>query len=195
MCMWREDQYTFLIISRLVLLRMRDVADESCREYQNTVSCTITFFFENLAFYEVMWKNTVELSRPHMTIWHMRIACWVHKATNTHSEYVILIAFLRQQWLHEGASVLHYVYIACLVTFWNCLWYCSEYFLIPSILLHMIYGHSFFWAQKFKQLKMDRIGIRSQLLTGFIWLSGRIFNRSHPVVYLIFNTMLYSVFT
>ena len=28
-----------------------------------------------------------------MTIWRMRIACWVSKATNTQSEYVILILF------------------------------------------------------------------------------------------------------
>jgi len=33
----------------------------------------------------------------------MRIACCVIKATNTHSEYVIPIAFRRQQWLHERA--------------------------------------------------------------------------------------------
>ena len=36
------------------------------------------------------------------------------KATNTLSEYVILIAFPLQQWLHEHASILHYTYIACL---------------------------------------------------------------------------------
>jgi hypothetical protein len=35
-------------------------------------------------------------------------------ATETHSEYVILIAFPRQQWLRERASMLHYTYIACL---------------------------------------------------------------------------------
>jgi len=39
-----------------------------------------------------------------MTIRRRRIACWVIKATNTHSEYVTLIAFPRQQWLHERAS-------------------------------------------------------------------------------------------
>jgi hypothetical protein len=39
------------------------------------------------------------------TIRRMRIACWITKATDTHSEYVILIAFPRQQWLHERASV------------------------------------------------------------------------------------------
>jgi len=41
-----------------------------------------------------------------MTIWRMRIACWINKATNTCSECVILIAFPRQQWLHERASML-----------------------------------------------------------------------------------------
>ena len=35
----------------------------------------------------------VETERPQMTIWRMRIACWIPKATNTHSECVILIAF------------------------------------------------------------------------------------------------------
>ena len=28
---------------------------------------------------------------------HMRIACWVTKATNTHTEYIILIAFPLQK--------------------------------------------------------------------------------------------------
>jgi len=37
------------------------------------------------------------------------------KATNTHSEYVILIAFSLQQWLHERASMLRYAYTAFLV--------------------------------------------------------------------------------
>jgi hypothetical protein len=31
----------------------------------------------------------------------MRTACWITKATNTQSEYVILIAFQGQQWMHE----------------------------------------------------------------------------------------------
>jgi hypothetical protein len=36
----------------------------------------------------------VERGRPQMTIWRMRIACWIPKATNTYSEFVIFIAFL-----------------------------------------------------------------------------------------------------
>ena len=48
----------------------------------------------------------------------MRFACWITKATDTHThtEYLILIAFPRQQWLRERASVLRYAYNACLVS-------------------------------------------------------------------------------
>jgi hypothetical protein len=44
----------------------------------------------------------------------MRTALWITKATDTPSEYVILIAFPLQQWLRERASLLRYTYIACL---------------------------------------------------------------------------------
>jgi len=50
-----------------------------------------------------------------MTIWGMRIKCWINKATDKHSEYVIFIAFPQQKLLKESSSVLHYTYIACLV--------------------------------------------------------------------------------
>jgi hypothetical protein len=55
-----------------------------------------------------MWENIVEPDTPQMTVWRMRIACWIPKATNTHSEYVILIALPLQQRLHERASMLRY---------------------------------------------------------------------------------------
>jgi hypothetical protein len=57
---------------------------------------TITFVFENSAINLIIWKNIIELGRPHLTIWRMRIACWVPKTTDIHSEYVILTAFLLQ---------------------------------------------------------------------------------------------------
>ena len=46
----------------------------------------------------------------------MRIACWITTATDTHSEYVILIAFPLQPWLRERAPLLLYPHIVCLVT-------------------------------------------------------------------------------
>ena len=49
----------------------------------------------------------------------MRIVCCITQATNTHSEYVyvILTAFLLQQWLYERASMLRlYVHrLSCTV--------------------------------------------------------------------------------
>jgi hypothetical protein len=53
-----------------------------------------------------MWKNTVEPGMAQTTIWRMRIACWITKGTNTHSDDVIFIPFLPQQWLQERASLL-----------------------------------------------------------------------------------------
>jgi hypothetical protein len=49
---------------------------------------SITFFFENLAVYEIMQKNAVEPGRPQVTIWPMRFSCWIPKATNTHTQVV-----------------------------------------------------------------------------------------------------------
>jgi hypothetical protein len=57
----------------------------------------------------------LEPDKAQITIWHMRLVCWITKATNTHSEYVICIAFSLQQWSHERASLLRYTCIACLV--------------------------------------------------------------------------------
>jgi len=45
----------------------------------------------------------VELGRPQMTMWCMPFACCLTKATNTHPEYVILIAVPLQQWLNGRA--------------------------------------------------------------------------------------------
>jgi len=47
--------------------------------------CSVTFFSESHAVYDKMWKNMVERGRPHGTIWRMRIACWIPKATDTHT--------------------------------------------------------------------------------------------------------------
>jgi len=41
-------------------------------------------YLENRAVYEIMLNNTAELGRPQVTIWSMRIACWLLKAKHTH---------------------------------------------------------------------------------------------------------------
>jgi len=66
-----------------------------------------------------MWKNIAESDRPQMTVWHMCSAHYITKATNTGSEYVILIVFQRQQWLHKRDSMLRKTYITFLVFIWR----------------------------------------------------------------------------
>ena len=70
--------------------------------------------FFNRDIYEIRWENIVELGTQHKTIWRMRIARCIPKATKTHSKYLILTAFPRQQWLRERASLLRHTYDACL---------------------------------------------------------------------------------
>ena len=43
-----------------------------------------------------------------MSIQCMRISRWVPKATNTYLQYVTLIVFPLQQWLHQSVSMLYY---------------------------------------------------------------------------------------
>jgi len=69
--------------------------------------CSITVFRKS-SLYEIMWKDTVQSDKAQMTIWGMCIACWKTKAKNTHSDYVILIAFPLQLWLHDHSlTVTH----------------------------------------------------------------------------------------
>jgi len=84
---------------------MRNVSDGSLDKIKTHIFMFSNFFCENRAVYDIMWKNIVERGRLGMTIWSMRIACWLPKATNTHSQYVIMIAVPLQQWLHERPSV------------------------------------------------------------------------------------------
>jgi hypothetical protein len=111
----------FFIISRSFLLIMRNVSDKSCRGNQNTHFKFNNFFFLNRAVYVMMWKNMVQPGRTYMTIWRMRIACCIPKAKNTYSEYVILTAFLLQQWLQSRSSVLRYMYITVNIFGWKVL--------------------------------------------------------------------------
>ena len=99
---------------------MINVSDRICIENQNTY-CISIFFFENHVVYKIISINIIVPGRLQMTVQYdtSKISCWMPKATNTRSEYVIIIVFPLKQWLHERASILRYtyVYIACVVYF------------------------------------------------------------------------------
>jgi len=46
---------------------------------------------ENGVIYEIMLRNIVDPDRLHMAIRRMPFLCWITKATNTQSEYVMKI--------------------------------------------------------------------------------------------------------
>jgi hypothetical protein len=77
-----EELCTF-VISGWIILRMRSVSDRSPRENQKGQPCSIIFFFESCAVYEIMWKNVVVPDRPQMTIQYgadkTRFACQITK--------------------------------------------------------------------------------------------------------------------
>jgi len=68
-------------------------------------------------------RYTARQSTNDNIIWRMSIACWITKAADTHSEYVILIAIQRQQLLRKHASVLGYTYTTCLVINFTQRWF------------------------------------------------------------------------
>jgi hypothetical protein len=77
------------------------------RKIKTQSSCSIAFFRKLCR----LWDNVEKYFRfgqHKTTIWRMRIACWITKATNTHSQYVILIDFPLQQWLRERTSMLRF---------------------------------------------------------------------------------------
>ena len=81
-----------------------------------------------------------------LTIWRMRFSSWITKVTNPHSEYVILIAFPQQQWLHERVCILRCTYIACVVMYFfqrRCVFQATPFFCIfsskPSVCVCVCY--------------------------------------------------------
>ena len=104
----------FFVISRSVL-RMRNVSGKILEKIKTRILVQYLFFFENLTVYEKMWKNTVEQGGAQLAIWRMRIACWIAKATNTHSGCVTLITFPLQQWLLEPSECYVTLTLSCLV--------------------------------------------------------------------------------
>ena len=77
------------------------------------------FFSRKLCLLLENVEKYLQPGRPQMTIRRMRISSQVPKATDTHSDDLIYIAFPLQQWLNERASMLRYTHIICLVLFLN----------------------------------------------------------------------------
>ena len=72
----------------------------------------ITFFQKRCR----SWENVEKYVRAQqVTGDNKAYAHFMLEATDAHSQYVTLIAFPLQQWLHTRASILRNTYIVCLV--------------------------------------------------------------------------------
>jgi len=102
------------MVSCWILFRIRNISDKICRENKNTFLYSVTFYRK---WYRSL-NNAEKYGRDRQATdgnitQHMRIACWVSEATNTHSDYAIPVAFSLHQWLYERTSILR-LYVHCL---------------------------------------------------------------------------------
>jgi hypothetical protein len=75
---------------------MRNISDKFVEKIKTHLY--IRYFFpQNLALYEIMWKNVVKPDRPQMTIWRMRSACYLTTVRYTYLKFVIVPAFPQQK--------------------------------------------------------------------------------------------------
>ena len=101
-------------ISRWILLRKEKRLGICFRENQNTLIWSVTFLFRKSCH---VWHNLEKYGRAteatDSIIQRVWIARWINKATDIHSECVILIALSRRQWLIERTSMWR-LYVYCL---------------------------------------------------------------------------------
>jgi hypothetical protein len=100
-----ENQYIFLIISCLLLLRMRK---------SKHMFCVQLIFFSKLQYLlDKMEKycRTGQATDDNMAHVH----CILDTFKHIHLDYKILISFPLEQWLHKCAPLLSCMYIVCLV--------------------------------------------------------------------------------
>jgi hypothetical protein len=94
---------TFMIIFRSVL-RVRNASDTSCTENKTKIfrkSCSLR---DNVEKYGTSRQTT-----DGKIMWRMRFASWITKTTDTHQEYVIILAFPLPKWFHAHALMLRHM--------------------------------------------------------------------------------------
>jgi hypothetical protein len=104
-----EDIITFMLISRWILLKW-EMFQVIVNKIKINILCSITFFRKPFR----LWDNMGKYGRAGQVtddIMRMRIACWIRKATNTHTLGVCNTYCLK--FLQGRAVLLRYMYIAC----------------------------------------------------------------------------------
>ena len=135
-----------MTISRYILPIMRNVLDKSCRENKNTHFMLSNFFFRKSLFVRYVEKyGRARGAATDVTLWRIRVACWISKATctrprartrararththtHTHTHIRnIFFCFSMTTMIHESASMLRYTTLSCV-----CVCVCVFAFVAP----------------------------------------------------------------
>ena len=131
-----KDQCTYLTTSRSILLRATYVSDKPCGENQNKHFVFNNFFFCRNSC--PLWDNVeIYCTAGQATAWQYgrtRSACWIPKATNTHSEYVITCFFSIATMV--GRTHLNVTsYVHCLCYYNN--FPTRTHYTLPQILIYL----------------------------------------------------------
>jgi len=78
----QEDQYPLISHLAHIFVEREMFETNVTEKIKKHVLYSSAFSSENRAVCEIMWKNIVEGDRTQVTIWRMRIACWIPKAIN-----------------------------------------------------------------------------------------------------------------
>ena len=116
-----EDLCTFMLTYRSVL-KMRLFQVKVVEKIKTHILCSRNFFSEKCADCEKMLK---EYGRPgqardYNIIQRMRFECWITKATDTQSEYVILLIFPLELWFGNSpqcciiCALLLFLHVVCM---------------------------------------------------------------------------------
>jgi hypothetical protein len=107
----------FMIISRSVILKIRNVSYKVCEKFKLHILCSVTFLRKSCRLWHNVEKYGIARQDTDGTIIRCtRIGCWIPKATYTHSEHVIIITFPRKLVTRRGLEVR--LYLNCL-SCWN----------------------------------------------------------------------------
>jgi hypothetical protein len=123
-----EDVFTFMTISRWILLKMRNVLDKSCRENKNTHFMFNNFFPKTAPFTRECQKCGA-WGTTDVATWGIREAYWISKATRTdmhtparpgartrtQTHTCNISCLSTATMVRERASMLRYTYTVCLV--------------------------------------------------------------------------------
>ena len=114
-----DHLWIFMAASGWILLRIRNVSDKSCRESQDPHFVFSNFFSRKS---RLLWDNvekycTARQATDDYIIQRIPFAFWITKATDTYSEYIIVIVFRANSGFISSPVFCVCTYIPSLVVF------------------------------------------------------------------------------